>query len=105
MPKPRVNHSRETPSAHPTMSLALLVQVGAVAGPPGACSIIGHHPGALLRPSEYADLANPRDAGNGALSNSVSVWLSAFGRTRLPAWNWIASIELDDDSLARNVRK
>jgi hypothetical protein len=26
------------------MSLALLVQVGAVPGPPGACSIIGDHP-------------------------------------------------------------
>src|SRR6516165_2103926 len=43
MPKPRVNHSREIPSAHPTMSLALLVQVGAVPGPPGACSIISDH--------------------------------------------------------------
>jgi hypothetical protein len=42
IPNPSVNHSREMPSAHPTMSLALLVQVGAIAGPPGACSIIGN---------------------------------------------------------------
>src|SRR5262249_30353846 len=34
------NHSRELPSAQPTMSLALLVQVGGIPGPPGACSII-----------------------------------------------------------------
>src|SRR6516165_1652577 len=40
MPKPSVNHSRAMPSAHPTMSLARLVQVGGIPGAPGACSII-----------------------------------------------------------------
>src|SRR5271166_6954903 len=38
--KTSVNHSRELPSAQPTMSLALLAQVGGIPGPPGACSII-----------------------------------------------------------------
>jgi hypothetical protein len=36
MPKPIVNHSRAGPSAQPTMSLALLVHVGAIPGAPGA---------------------------------------------------------------------
>src|SRR5437762_4001816 len=42
MPKPSVNHSRDMPSAQPTMSLALLVQVGGIPGPPRARSIISH---------------------------------------------------------------
>src|SRR5262249_32127350 len=42
MPKPSVNQSRDMPSAQPTMSLALLVQVGGIPGLPGACSIIGY---------------------------------------------------------------
>src|SRR5579863_10154428 len=36
MPKPRVNQMRERPRLQPTMSLALLVQVGAMPGWPGA---------------------------------------------------------------------
>jgi hypothetical protein len=35
-----VNQSRELSSAQPTISLALLVQVGGILGPPGARSII-----------------------------------------------------------------
>src|SRR5439155_5185420 len=36
MPNPRVNQIRDGPSAQPTISLALLVQVGAIPGLPGA---------------------------------------------------------------------
>src|SRR6185437_11718037 len=39
MPKPSVNQTREGPSVHPTMSFALLVQVGAIPGCPGACPV------------------------------------------------------------------
>src|SRR5260370_41977757 len=56
MPKPRVNHSREKPSAQPTMSLAPLVQVGEIPGPPGACSIIGN------RQFRQAGLEAPTDS-------------------------------------------
>src|ERR1700693_2863752 len=36
MPPPMVNHSREQPSEQPTISLALLLQVGLSPGAPGA---------------------------------------------------------------------
>src|SRR5579863_478978 len=36
MPPPMVNHSREEPSEQPTISLALLLQVGLSPGAPGA---------------------------------------------------------------------
>src|SRR6185312_4032828 len=40
MPPPMVNHSRDEPSAQPTISLALLLQVGASPGAPGAAHIV-----------------------------------------------------------------
>src|SRR5580693_7449672 len=39
MPPPMVNHSREEPSEQPTISLALLHQVGERPGAPGAAAI------------------------------------------------------------------
>src|SRR5438552_401863 len=52
MPKPTVNHSRDWPRAQPTMSLALLDQVGGMPGLPGAwvgsCGSIGAAIGANM---------------------------------------------------------
>src|SRR6266478_902785 len=99
MPNPRVNHSREIPSAHPTMSLALLVQVGAVPGPPGASSIIGYPPGLRVARS----LASPRDAAarpplelGSHLVVGVARVITA-SRAGLRSGNLLASIELNDD--------
>src|SRR5271169_849440 len=103
MPKPRVNHSRKIPSAHPTVSLALLVQVGAVPGPPGACSIIGHHPGSPGSDHECEDFVSPCDSAAGPRSNSMLIWSSAFTRTGLHSRNCIASMEPEDDSLNVDV--
>ena len=98
MPKPRVNQSREGPSAHPTISLALLVQVGAVPGPPGARSIIGHHPGASGSDPPNMSISQTRTTpASGSSSNSVSIRSSAFAHARLLSRNCVASVEPDDD--------
>src|SRR6185312_7381857 len=98
MPKPSVNQTREGPSVHPTMSLALLVQVGAIPGCPEACplgfsvlliargvsrSSVGCTAGLLPeRRSALCGMASPPDHVHGANSRKVVSGAARF-RTRV----------------------
>src|ERR1051325_9123235 len=56
MPKPIVNQSRAGPSEQPTISLALLVQVGGMPGAPGAWPAGSKIGVPVIAPLAYLDL-------------------------------------------------
>src|SRR4051794_4304528 len=86
MPKPIVNHSRAGPSAQPTISLALLVQVGGMPGSPGAWpEASGRSLIAICCYLSSSLAAQASDAGRSAVILDRPIDLQARGR-KLNGW-------------------
>src|SRR5580704_4151852 len=95
MPPPMVNHSREEPSEQPTISLALLLQVGLSPGAPGAV------PTASAAAPTVRAAAAPQTQAAG---ERVLVVAQARGRRQLLQAHGVAAAQHDVVGLERRLQ-